>query len=88
MSPGRKRVEMRIVTHSQQLSQLTRGPHAGLPGRVQVAINALYALMNRCKVEAERARGGAEQAARWRRRQEMVLYTLLTHHLQASALRE
>ena len=66
MSPGRKRVEMRIVTHSQQLSQLTRGPHAGLPGRVQVAINALYALMNRCKVEAEGRSG--EGAGRWRRR--------------------
>jgi hypothetical protein len=59
------------------------GNHAGLWGGAQVAINALYALMNRCKLEAERARGG-EQAARWRRRQEMVLYTLLTHHLQAS----
>jgi hypothetical protein len=47
-----------------------------------VAINALYALMHRCKVEAEGRSG--EGAGRWRRRQETVLYTLLTHHLQAS----
>ena len=50
--------------------------------RGQVAINALYALMHRCKVEAEGRSG--EGAGRWRRRQETVLYTLLTHHLQAS----